>query len=200
MHERREIIVRHEQGESLASIARSLRRSYDAVRRIYQRSVETGRLTPAYERCKQSEVRHAVGIYQAAIAMKAAHGGWGAGLILTELRDQYPAEVLPSVRTLQRWFRRAGVQKVGGDQVPKVKVRRGKVPHEVWAMDAKEDMQLADGSSVSWLTITDEGSGAILSTTLFPPSALEHHRSSTGEKGDPADHAPMGSTGVDTDG
>ena len=104
------------------------------------------------------------------------------------------------MRTLQRWFRREGIQKPRGDQRPKVRVKRGQVPHEVWALDAKEDIQLADDSYVSWLTITDEGSGAILSATLFPHTALEHHQPTTGEKRDPGDHASVGHTGPDTDG
>lgn len=195
LHERREIIARREQGESLASIARSVRRSYDAVRRIYHAYVNSGRLSPAYERCKHTAVRHDATLYEVAIALKAAHPGWGAGLIVTELRDQYPQATLPSVRTLQRWFRRAGVQKPRGDQVPKVTVRRGKVPHEVWALDAKEDLQLMDGSYGSWLTITDEGSGAILSATLFPHSALEHHRSAAGETRPPTDNVQVGTPG-----
>lgn len=39
--------------------------------------------------------------------------------------------------------------------------------HEVWAVDAKERMQLQDGSWASWLTITDESSGAILYCVAF---------------------------------
>jgi hypothetical protein len=55
----------------------------------------------------------------------------------------------------------------------KVSVKRGKVPHEVWAVDAKEQIRLGDGSLVSWLTVTDEGSGAILKAELFPPRTLD---------------------------
>lgn len=200
MYERQEIIARRDQGESLADIARSLRRSYDAIRRIYQQYVKTGCLAPAYDRCKHNKVRHDPAIYEAAVAMKVAHSSWGAGLIWTELCEQYGEEGLPSKRTLQRWFRREGIQKPRRDQRPNVKVKRGQVPHEVWALDAKEDIQLADGTYVSWLTITDEGSGAILSATLFPHSALEYHQPSRGEMCDSRNDVSVGKTGAHTDG
>lgn len=40
--------------------------------------------------------------------------------------------------------------------------------HEVWAVDAKEQMKLHDATGACWLTLTDEASGAILSTRAFP--------------------------------
>jgi len=170
---RREIIDRREVGESFASIARSLNVSYGAVRNIYHRFVETGQLSPAYDRCAHTEVRSDKAIYHAAVEMKRAHPSWGAGLIRVELSDQFDEETLPSVRTLQRWFRRARVQTTKPEKSPQPTVTRGKTVHEVWALDAKEQIQLADGSYVSWLTITDEASGAILSATLFPHQTLD---------------------------
>jgi hypothetical protein len=44
--------------------------------------------------------------------------------------------------------------------------------HQVWAVDAKEQMRLKDGSAASWLVVTDEGSGAILDAQAFPPQKL----------------------------
>lgn len=178
---RREIVERREAGESFASIARSLNVSYGAVRNIYHRFAETGRLSPAYERCVHSAVRSDAALYTAAVEMKRAHPSWGAGLIRVELRDQLGEGKLPSVRTLQRWFRRARVQKAKPEKRPTPTVARGKTVHAVWALDAKEQIQLADGSYVSWLTITDEASGAILSATLFPHQTLDEHRPDPGE-------------------
>jgi hypothetical protein len=40
-------------------------------------------------------------------------------------------------------------------------------------MDAKEQLQLADGSGASWLTLSDEKSGAVLDSPLFPPAQLD---------------------------
>lgn len=38
----------------------------------------------------------------------------------------------------------------------------------MWAIDAKERMQLGDGSWASWLCITDEASGAVVYAEAFP--------------------------------
>lgn len=189
---RREIVERREAGESFASIARRMTVSYGAVRNIYRRYVETGELAPAYDRCIHTGVRSDKAVYAAAVEMKADHPSWGAGLIRVELSDGFDEERLPSVRTLQRWFRRAGVQTPKPETAPKATVRRGQNVHEVWALDAKEQIPLADGSRVSWLTITDEASGAILSVTLFPHRPLDECQSNRGEGSYSDDDDPMG--------
>lgn len=181
LQQRREIVARRQRGESLAAIARALDVSYGAVRNIYRRFEETGQLGPNYERCRHTSVRKDSAIYERAVALKRAHPTWGAGLIWVELADEFAEAQLPSVRTLQRWFRRAGVQSVRREQVASVSVKRGKRPHEVWAVDAKEQVELADGTRASWLTITDEGSGAMLDASLFPHQALDNHRPVAGE-------------------
>ncbi len=183
LHQRREIVERRQNGESLAAIARNLGVSYGAVCNIYRRFVETGQLVPNYDRCRHTSVRKDKAIYEQAVALKQAHPTWGAGLIWTELVDEFEEARLPSVRTLQRWFRRAGVQSVRRERVAQVPIQRGKHPHEVWAMDAKEQVVLADGTRASWLTIADEGSGAMLDASLFPLQTMDGHRSAAGEGG-----------------
>src|SRR5262249_4540067 len=42
-------------------------------------------------------------------------------------------------------------------------------PHEIWQVDAVEDVPLATGQRICWLTVTDEVSGAILATEVSPP-------------------------------
>lgn len=190
--QRREIVDSREAGESFVSIAQRLKLSYQGVRQIYHRYVQTGCLTPAYDRCAHKEVRHDPALYQQAIALKAAHPGWGAGLIGVELRAAFQESELPSRRTLQRWFRRGKVQRQPRERVAKVTVRRGQVVHEVWAMDAKEQIRLGDGSYASWLTITDEASGGVLDARLFPPQALESDRSDPSEGKSASDDDPLG--------
>jgi hypothetical protein len=55
--------------------------------------------------------------------------------------------------------------------------------HEVWQADAVEKAKLADGHEASWLTVTDECSGAILATELSPPGAMaaNHRRRDPGD-------------------
>jgi transposase-like protein len=170
---RREIVARYEQGERRAAIARELGVSYGMVRKLWRQYQQTGQLEPGYERCRHTALRKGQAVYEQAVALKTAHPGWGAGLIRMELGAKSEGKALPSTRTLQRWFRRAGVGRPRAEKQAKPSVQRGQQAHEVWAMDAKEQIRLADGSYVSWLTITDEGSGAILAAQLFPPAALD---------------------------
>ena len=46
---------------------------------------------------------------------------------------------------------------------------RATPPHETWQMDAKERIRLRGPEQVSWLRLTDECSGAMLWTEVFPP-------------------------------
>ena len=197
---RRVIIQRRASGESYAAIARDLKLPYVTVRGIQRHYEQTGQVEPSYERCRHTAVRTAMAIYEAAIGLKGSHPGWGAGLIWVELAEGFAETDLPSVRTLQRWFGRAGVAAKRRETRPATTIERGSQPHEVWALDAKEQIALQDGSQVSWLTVSDEGSGAILATTLFPPQALEPGRAASGASLSARGHAPLGQTAEPTDG
>jgi hypothetical protein len=161
-----------EQGESFRSIATHLKRDYETIRNVYHRYVQSGQLEPAYAKCRHEGVRKNEAVYERALQLKQEHPRWGAGLIWVELAEGFAEAELPSQRTLQRWFRRGGVQNAVPERRPRSFAARGKQAHEVWAMDAKEQVALGDGTFVSWLTVTDEGSGAILGAFLFPPQAL----------------------------
>ncbi len=173
MSVREEIVRRRHEHETFRQIAHDLQVSYNATRRIWAQFQAEGQVKPHYERCRPPAVRKGERVHEQALSLRRLHPRWGAGLIRLELRAQFPAEALPSERTLQRWFRRAQVGRKRSDTPPHPRVKRGQQPHAVWAMDAKERMRLADGSSASWLTITDEASGAILSATLFPQGSVE---------------------------
>ena len=178
---RKQIVSMREQGHSFRVIAEKLNRNYETVRRIYHRYMTSGQLEASYEKCRQQSIRYSEGVYQAAVEIKQAHPNWGAGLIWIELAEEFDESELPSERTLQRWFRRGGVQNPAPERRPRPYARRGKRGHEVWAMDAREQVELGDGSFVSWLTVTDEGSGAILGAFLFPHQTLDASRSHAGE-------------------
>lgn len=174
VEKRREIIKRHEAGETLKVISEQMQLSYNTVKKIWSHWRKYQKVSPNYEQAKEKGTRKYRGVYEEAIEMKAAHVGWGAPLIHLKLSQQHPDKDLPSIRTLQRWFRQAGVSRS-----PKVRqrketyVKRGQVAHEVWAMDAKEQMKLEDGSDASWLVVTDEASGAILDAQVFPPQDMD---------------------------
>lgn len=170
---RETIVQRRQKGESLRSISSELKLSYDTVKHLWQHWLKTGQIAPNYQQAKRRGTRQFQDIYDRAIQMKREHARWGAQLIRLELENLSNTR-LPSIRTLQRWFREAGVNRSASIQQQRVKtIQRGQVVHQVWAVDAKEAIRLQDGSWASWLVITDEASGAILTTSVFPPAELD---------------------------
>lgn len=174
---RRQIVNRHEAGAPLTRISEDLNLSYQTVRKIWTHWCQHGKLTPNYEQARQKGTRKYSEVYADAIAMKRHHPKWGAQLIQLELKSQYPDAQLPAVRTLQTWFKQAGVNRSAKTKRDhSTVVKRGQTVHEVWAVDAKEQMKLRDGSYASWLTVTDEASGSVLTCETFSPQAMESSR------------------------
>lgn len=199
LKEREEIVRRRKEHESFAHISREMAIAYATVRNVWHHYQNTGQLEPSYERCSHRGVRKKQDVYEKAIEFKRAHPSWGAGLIWVELAELFEEEELPSLRSLQRWFHRAGlVKRESQDKRPQIQLSRGEKPHEVWAMDAKEQMTLADGTHASWLVISDEGSGALLHGELFPHQALESGESSSRQKESPRGVRDMGTPAEDT--
>jgi len=178
---RRQIVNQHEAGQSLKAISDKLNLSYPTVRKIWLHWRKHHKLTPNYEQGQPKGTRRYQEVYPHAIDMKRRHPSWGAQLIRLELEKQYPDAGLPAVRTLQTWFKQAGVNRPA-----KVKrerstyVNRGCQVHEVWAIDAKEQIKLLDGNYACWLTVTDEASGSILNCDTFSPQVLDTNHSQPG--------------------
>lgn len=169
----REQMVRlHEQGHLLVDIAQQLNVRYATLGCWWRRYKKEGTagLKPRYDRCGRRGPRDPA-VQQAALALRREHPTWGAGRLRVELRQQFPDRPLPQVRAVQRWLRAAGLQPVRA-QHPPVPRQRGRAVHEVWEVDAKEQIRLADGSGSSVLAAVDEASGALLEATPFPPVPL----------------------------
>src|SRR5215207_867550 len=101
---REAIVQRRQRGESLRNISRELKLSYETVKHLWQHWLKTGRIEPNYQQAKTRGTRQFQTIYEQAIQLKREHPRWGAQLIQLELQSLREAR-LPSVRTLQRWFR-----------------------------------------------------------------------------------------------
>src|SRR5262249_58656515 len=98
----------------------------------------------------------------------------GGGLVGVLLQRHYPAASIPAPRTLQRWFRRTGLLPApSGRRSGPSSYQRAQQPHDVWQMDAADQVALQNGRQICWLRIADECSGAVLETTVFPPGVLE---------------------------
>jgi transposase len=171
--QRQELVRRHQQGETLVAIAASLHAPYPTVRHWWRRFRLAGEagLHTHYDRCGPQEPKAGPVVHQAALLLKREHPQWGGGRIRLALAQQFPDRPLPQVRALQRWFQKAGLQPARAKRPPQER-QRAREPHEVWQLDAKERLRLADGNPASQLTVTDEATGAILGAVPFPPGAL----------------------------
>ena len=169
---RQHIVEEHRTGTSLAEIARVHNLSYSTVRSCWHRYKQRGLdgLAPDYGNCGRPGPGPQDFVYRAARYLKFRHRGWGAPLIRLKLQQRYPQLSLPSVRTFQRWFERAGLVPLR-KRLPEPKRRWAEAPHEVWQIDAKERLTLAQGEKACYLSVVDEHSGALLAAPVFPPQS-----------------------------
>jgi len=170
---RRDIVTRHQAGEPFSEIAQQLRLSVWGVRKIWRQYRDQGEagLAIRYRQSGRSGPRAERKIYRAAVWLKRRHRGWGAGLIRVLLAERYPQAVIPHQRTLQRWFRHQHLS-VPPMRCPPVERHRAERVHDVWQLDATSHQRLADGTPVSWISLIDEHSGALLESHPFPPIRL----------------------------
>ena len=98
-------------GMSFAAIAEKHKTSYQAVRRLCRRFEQEGEagIKPRYARCGPQGIQSDPFIYRVCLWLKRLHRNWGAPLILLKLKHRYPEKKLPNERTLQIWFRQAGL-------------------------------------------------------------------------------------------
>jgi len=89
-------------------------------------------------------------------------------MLLVQLRRKFQGAASPCMRTIQRWLADADLAAApaGRKREPR---QRAASAHEVWEIDATDQLALATGQLVSWLRLTDEHTGAVLLTAVFPP-------------------------------
>jgi hypothetical protein len=111
-------------------IARELDIGYTTANKIWRQWKSTGDVAPQYEKCREaaSRRRKPAAVYERALDLKRAEPSWGAPLIRLTLAEAFAEQDLPSVRTLQVWFRRAGVQRSPRVRVKKACASRSKLP------------------------------------------------------------------------
>jgi hypothetical protein len=159
---RQEIVRRCQRGFTLTQIAAELAIPYGTVRNIWRlyRRHGSDRLTPNYRSCSRPVTARTRELLDLACDLKREHPAWGAGLIRLQLRKHERRRRLPSIRSLQRAFVRAGVNRPRRRRrTAAVVVPEAFQPHEIWQVDAVENVPLATGERISWLTVTDEASG-----------------------------------------
>ena len=155
--------------------------SYNSVRTLCHRyaavdPTRTGHkeaLLPHYDQCGPQEKRYGAEVIEAALALKQLHPRWGAPrlrlLLETEMvsKKRESREAIPSIRTLERWFREHNLIKPKR-QTGEPRIGRARAVHNIWEVDAKEQLKLLDGQAACYLTMVDEKSGAWLASPVFP--------------------------------
>jgi hypothetical protein len=172
----REAILGHRQiGLSMTEISATLRVSYSSVRALCKRYSEcdqtaegiTAVLQPHYDSCGPQAKRLPPDIVEAAIRLKRLHPSWGVPRLMIDLGTEMGDTPLPSIRTLNRWFREAGLVKPPR-QTGEPTIGRARAVHNIWEVDAKENIILQNGQEACYLTTVDEKSGAWLASPVFP--------------------------------
>ena len=87
--------------------------------------------------------RRPPGSCSASPASSSATSRLGAGLIRLQLREHARGATIPSVRSLQVAFARAGVHRPRRRRAAAAVVPQAALPHEVWQVDAVENVPLA---------------------------------------------------------
>jgi transposase len=189
---RQAIWARYQQGSSTAELAEQFGLAPRTVRGLIRRARERGveGLTPdSTHPDRPSPSPHPA--REATLQLRREHPGWDAVMVRVWL-ERAGVGGLPSAREIQRWFAVAGLNPAPRGRRPQSARRPAWAPHETWQVDASERIALADGSQASWLRITDESTGAVLLTAVFPPRALGPGPRGGISKGAAAGVSPMG--------
>jgi hypothetical protein len=173
--QRETIICQHQTGMSMAEVSETLNVSYDSVREIckrYRESLLSGSdlksvLTPHYSNCGPKREKWSSDVVDVVLLLKTEHPLWGAPRLMVDLERQMLGQALPSIRTVERWFRKNNLGKPPR-QTGEAAIGRSRGVHNIWEVDAKENLVLLDGQEACYLTTVDEKSGALLASPVFP--------------------------------
>lgn len=155
------------QGITLASISQQLSVPHGTVKHLCRRfrTMGTAGLAPDYANCGRKPRASSEAYKEQALEQRTLHPQWGAPRIHVEM--QQAGGQPPCIRTLQKWFRKAGVYRPRR-QGAEPAIGRARAVHNIWEVDAKEHLVLADGTPGCYLTIGDEKSGGWLEAPVFP--------------------------------
>lgn len=104
---RKEIISLRQSGKQHAEISQTLNVPFATVKHIwgkYKKEGEEGLMTK-YANCGVKTIRSPAKMYRVTLWLKRLHPLWGAGRIRVGLCSRYEKSIVPSERTMQRWFR-----------------------------------------------------------------------------------------------
>ena len=167
---RQSVIKLRFDGLSLIAISEQTGVPHSTVRRLCRRQAQLGdewALTPNYSGCGKIGADSHDWCYRASLWLRRLHPQWGAPLIRLKLAQKYPHRVLASERTIQYWIKASVLPKTRNKVLKEPKIWAN-LPHDIWQTDGKEQQKLLDGRPFCWLTMTDERSGGVIDTPVFP--------------------------------
>jgi hypothetical protein len=147
---RQAILRRQQQGQEPRSIAAELHLPLSTVRHLLHRlpaGATPEQLQPAWHRCGRRRADSQQPLVDLAIHLRREHPRWGAGRIRIALAEKSPG-TLPSERTLQRWLAQADLQPAPPGRPARAALLQAQRPHEIWQVDASEDIPLLGGKKV----------------------------------------------------
>ena len=110
---RERIVKLRKEGKKFTTISQEEQIPYSSVRKIWKRFLEKGLagLAADYKNCglKGCQTKK---IKRVALWLRYLHPDWGAPFIHMILEDRYGSDALPTIRSIQLWFRAAGRNKV----------------------------------------------------------------------------------------
>ena len=130
-------------------------------------------LKPNYSNCGKIRPTGQDLLYRSFRCMKIWHPEWGAERIRVKISILRPSWELPSLRTINYWFRWENPVRPKSEKPEPIKHLATKI-HEIWQVDAKEEMKTVDGQAHCWLNITDEYTGAVIDPPLFSLRKNQH--------------------------
>ncbi|MEM0995390.1 MAG: hypothetical protein AAGI49_20320 [Bacteroidota bacterium] len=165
---REQVVLRHRTGSSALELSREYGLSRQTIYNILDKSKSGASLHPDYEYCGKVRPRAGDFIYRAVRCLRTWHPSWGAEKIRAYMQLLRPELSLPHYRTFTRWFHwNSQITPRLRSTLPPTPHKWAKKLHEIWQIDAKEEMQLLDGKKACWLNVVDEFSGTVISPPVF---------------------------------
>lgn len=167
---RQSIVACYKKGEKISTLSVKFSVSRKAIYSYINREKEFGEkgLIPNYQNCGKVRPTSSEFIFRAVRCLRCWHPSWGAEKIHAEIHQMRPDLKLPHHRTFNRWFHWNNQLEVQPkSKMPKTTSKQANALHEIWQIDAKEEMRISNGTKHCWLNITDEYSGASIAPCVF---------------------------------
>lgn len=170
---RQQAIGLKQAGRTHLQIAEELHLGLGTVKNLWKRYLAEGDsgLSASYARCGRRVAHGDEVSFRLVRLLKHLHPSWGIPLILVKVAGKYPCVPLRSARQYQRRLF-AGSGKLPPPVLPPPTVLdRSRIAHDAWQIDGKERFFMANGEETCYLTISDEGTGALLGAKAPPTGA-----------------------------